>query len=317
MTAPRLLDGRLKLRHLVLIDALTEKGSVVAAAAALHITQPVVTRALKEVENILGVELYERGPRGITPTEAGVVFTGHARAVLAELSQAARHIEELSDASRGQVTVGIHLAGTNVLVPRAIARLKAERPQLTVIVREGSPEQLLKDLSVARVDLVVSRLTHRLSSDFRSRSLYQETVRFVVRDGHPLAQRAAVGLDDILAFPWTVPGRETALREELETFLRVRHRALPQDRVETTSFLTSRRLLLEADFVSVLPESIAADDPRFVFLPHPLDAVGDTVGLVYATNARLSPATQALVRALVEAAAEVEGGTEGGLERGQ
>ena len=82
MDMPKLLDGRLKLRHLLLVDALSRQGSVVGAAAALHITQPVATRSLHDIESILGVSLFDRGPRGITPTIFGEAFTTHARAVI-------------------------------------------------------------------------------------------------------------------------------------------------------------------------------------------------------------------------------------------
>jgi len=159
MDAPRLLDGRLKLRHLRLVDALSEHGSVVGAAAHLRVTQPVLTRALRDLEEILGVSLYDRGPRGITPTLYGSAFTEHARTVLAQLTQAGRHLAELADAGLGTVTVGTHLAGSNLLLPRAIAALKADRPHLTVVIHEASPEALLADLQAGRVDFVVGRLT--------------------------------------------------------------------------------------------------------------------------------------------------------------
>lgn len=76
-----MFDGRLKMRHLVLVDVLTAEGSVMAAAARLHVAQPSVTRALREPETIVGVELYERGPRGVTPTVYGLSFTEHARSI--------------------------------------------------------------------------------------------------------------------------------------------------------------------------------------------------------------------------------------------
>ncbi|GGL68850.1 hypothetical protein GCM10010095_62080 [Streptomyces anthocyanicus] len=123
MEMPRLLDGRLKFRHLVLIDALSRQGSVVGAAGELHVTQPAATRSLHELEDILGVPLFERGPRGVTPTVFGEAFTRHARAMLAQLTQAGRHVVELADADRGTVVVGTHLAGSTVLLPRAIAAL--------------------------------------------------------------------------------------------------------------------------------------------------------------------------------------------------
>ncbi|MEO6886539.1 MAG: LysR family transcriptional regulator, partial [Jatrophihabitantaceae bacterium] len=151
MDIPRLLDGRLKLRHLVLVDALTEHGTLVAAATQLRVTQPVLTRALQEVEQILGVPLYDRGPRGVRPTIYGTAFTEHARSVLAQLTQAGRHVAELADAGLGTVTVGTHLAGSNLLLPRAIARMKRERPHVTVIIHEATPEALLTDLEAGRV----------------------------------------------------------------------------------------------------------------------------------------------------------------------
>ncbi|MDT7669263.1 MAG: hypothetical protein QOC74_2046, partial [Pseudonocardiales bacterium] len=130
MEADRLLDGRLKLRHLVLVATIAEQGSVVRAAESLRVTQPVVTRGLRELEAILGVELFDRGPRGVSPTVYGTAFLAHAQAVLTQVRQAGQHIAELREGQAGSVTVGTHLAGSNVLLPRAISRLKRARPGL-------------------------------------------------------------------------------------------------------------------------------------------------------------------------------------------
>lgn len=206
MDMPKLLDGRLKLRHLLLVDALSRQGSVVGAAAALHITQPVATRSLHDIESILGVSLFDRGPRGITPTIFGEAFTTHARAVIAQLTEAGRHVVELADANRGTVIVGTHLAGSNVLLPGAIARLKVHHPLLTVVVREGTPEQLLTDLEAGRIDLIVGRLTSPTDDTAIRRNLYAESVELVTRVDHPLALREDVQLEELRGFPWILPG---------------------------------------------------------------------------------------------------------------
>ncbi|WP_300683055.1 LysR substrate-binding domain-containing protein [Nocardioides sp.] len=301
MDTVRLLDGRLKLRHLLFVDALSEQGSVVGASAALRVTQPVVTRGLHELEEILGVKLYERGPRGITPTEFGEAFTAHARAVLAQLTQAARHVEELADAGRGQVVVGTHLAGSNLLIPRAIARLKQSRPGLTVIVREGGSDSLLVDLTAGRVDLIVGRLTGPAVEGTRRRALYDESIQFVVGHHHPMAGRATVGLSELEAFPWILPGTDTVLRQELEAFFLTRGFVVPSNTVETTSYLTVRQLLIETDMIAAMPSLIGSDDPRLEPLPLGVD-VGHSVGVTLAAERRLSPATQAFVTALLETA---------------
>lgn len=295
---PKLLDGRLKIRHLVLVDALTRQGSVVGAAAELHVTQPVATRGLHDLEDILGVALYDRGPRGITPTVFGQAFTEHARAVLAQLHQAGRHVRELAEAERGTVVVGTHLAGSNVLLPLAIGRLKEVRPSLTVVVREGAPDALLAELEGGRVDLIVGRLTSPSTELISRTRLYTETVRLFSRAQHPLSQMSTVTLHELVCYPWILPGSETALRRELEEFF-VRHDLdLPLNRVEATSFLTVRKLLVENDFVAALPSLIAAEDNRLRPLPVALDTIGHSVGITTAATRALSPSAVALIDSL-------------------
>lgn len=307
MKIPRLLDGRLKLRHLSLVDALSRRGSVVGAAAELHLTQPAATRSLQELEDILGVPLYERRPRGVTPTVFGEAFTGHARAVLAQLAQAGRHVTELADADRGTVIVGTHLAGSNVLLPRAIAELKKARPYLTVVVREASPEALLLELEAGRIDFVVGRLTAPSDERTVRRKLYDESVELVVGAAHPLAGRAGLRLTDLADLPWILPGAETALRREIEEFFARHGMPLPMNRVETTSFLTVRQLLLETDVVAVLPGLITRDDSRIVRLGVSLDPIGHSVGLTLSAARPLGPSVQALIRSLEETAAGMTG----------
>ena len=239
MDPARLLDGRLKLRHFVLADALTDLGSVVAAAARLRSTQPALTRTLRELEDILGVPLYERGPRGVVPTVYGAAFTEHARAILAQVTQAGEHQAELADARRGTVTVGSHLAGSNLLLPAAIARFKSERPLVTVTIREASPDALLTELEAGRVDLIVGRLAGVPDPGHTVRhTLYGEPVRLVARNGHPARATEPLSLASLAAFPWILPGPETALRGELEEVFLRHDLALPENRVECTSILT-------------------------------------------------------------------------------
>ncbi len=305
MDMPKLLDGRLKLRHLLLVDALSRQGSVVGAAAALHITQPVATRSLHDIESILGVSLFDRGPRGITPTIFGEAFTTHALAVIAQLTEAGRHVVELADANRGTVIVGTHLAGSNVLLPGAIARLKVHHPLLTVVVREGTPEQLLTDLEAGRIDLIVGRLTSPTDDTATRRNLYAESVELVTRVDHPLAHREDVQLEELRGFPWILPGVETVLRRELEEFFARNGLPLPENRVEATSFLTVRQLLVETDMIAVLPSLIPRDDARLTTLSITLDPIGHSVGITSSATRTSSPSAQALIATLESFATEL------------
>jgi DNA-binding transcriptional LysR family regulator len=295
METSRLLDGRLKLRHLVLVDALSEQGSVVAAAAHLRVTQPALTRALRDLETILGVSLYERGPRGVTPTIYGTAFTEHARTVLAQLTQAGRHVAELADAELGTVTVGTHLAGSNLLLPRAIAALKAERPYVTVVIREATPEALLADLEAGRVDFIVGRLTAVRERTTKQHRLYDEPVRLVARAGHPAHALRSPVLSDLVDFPWILPGDETALRGELEEVFLRHDLPLPANRIECTSILILRNLLVETDMIAALPMLIAGDDARLAVLPVSLEPMSHTVGITQPAQRPPSPSARALL----------------------
>jgi DNA-binding transcriptional LysR family regulator len=302
---PQLLDGRMKFRHLVLLDAIVRRGTIVGAAAELHVTQPVVTRGLRDLEEILDVTLFDRGPRGLTPTVYGQAFTEHARAILAQARQAARHVVELADAERGTVVVGTHLFGSNVLLPRAIAALKQRRPNVTVVVRDGTPDALLVELRAGRLDLVVGRLTQLSGEGLLRRTLYDESVVLVVRAGHPLAGAEAEDLAELAGFPWILPGPETALRGELEEFFHANDVALPANRVEATSFLTVRQLLRETDMVAALPRLVTEDDPGIVELALSLEPIGHSVGLTLPAGPTPTPSARALLDELVAVAGEV------------
>jgi DNA-binding transcriptional LysR family regulator len=311
MDRPQLLDGRLKIRHLVYIDALASAASMAQAAERLHVTQPVVTRTLQDLEAVLGVPLFERSARGITPTVFGAAFTDHARAVLAQLRVTAEHMAALADGSAGTVTVGTHLAGSNLLLPLALARLKRTSPRVTVVVREGDPESLAAGLLAGAVDLIVGRLTGLdEATRLRQEPLYAEPVRLVAREGHPALGRPGgqeTTLADLMCYPWVVPVTETALRRELEgAFLR-EGLALPADRVECTHILTTRHLLLHSDAIGALPGLIAEGEPGLAPLPVALPFVSSAVGITEATERAASPATRALADCLRAVAAELRG----------
>lgn len=267
----RLLDGRLKLRHLVLATAIADAGSLARAAEQLRITQPVVTRGLQDLESVLGVPLFERSAQGAVATVYGVAFVEHARGVLAQIRQAGRTLNEIASADAGTVTVGTHLAGSNVLLPLAIARMKNAHPGVTVVVRESTPDALESSLLLGDIDLTVGRLT---PADPRIEQvrLYVEPIVLVVRADHPVLHGRVPSFATLAALPWIVPVSGTALRRELEQLFAAHGLPWPSNRVECTSALTLRRLILDGDCVAALPELVARhDDDLAVIAPVDLD----------------------------------------------
>jgi DNA-binding transcriptional LysR family regulator len=252
---------------------------------------------LQELEAILGASLYERGPRGVTPTTIGRAFTRHVRAVLAQLSQADRQVTELADPRRGTVVVGTNL-GSHMLLPQAIAGLKRECPLLTVIVREGSPEALSAELEAGRIDLIVGRFTWPTTGSEVRIPLYDESIEICARAQHPLAQRRSLTFADLGDYPWVIPGTEMALRREIEQLFARHGMALPDNRVEAPCWLIVRQLLLESDFLAALPGPMELYEPGLRALPVSFGPMGHGVGITTAAGRALSPWANALIQRL-------------------
>lgn len=310
---PRQFD-RFTLRQLRLLVAIVEQGSLLRAGEAIGLTQPAVTRSLRELEASVGVPLFHRGNRGVTPTAYGKVLLGRARLALAQMSQAAEEIGDLAQGAGGRVAVGTLLAGSARLLPEAIDLLLRERPQVVVQVVEGTNDRLQPALARGELDLVVGRL-----SEFRHReglereALLSEGVTLVVRADHPLTRRSTSALAELDRWRWILPPPETSLRRQFDQAFLDAGLEPPPAAVESVSLLTNRGLLLRSDLVGVWPAGVAREetaDGRLAGLPFPVPSLGRgasqaLLGVSFLRDTALSPTAEAFLSALRRAAASV------------
>ncbi|MER6981948.1 LysR substrate-binding domain-containing protein [Streptomyces carpinensis] len=302
----RLLDGRFKLRHLTLVTTIAEHGSLVGAAQALHVTQPVVTRGLREAEEVLGVSLFQRGPRGVKPTVYGELLIENARAILGNLRRVGEHIDQIQRVGDRPVRVGTNLAGAYTLLPRAVIALKQERPMTAVAVLEGTPDELVKQLHRNEVDLLVGRLTPEESGvGLRQLRLYDEPVRIVARRGHPALTLPTPTIEALVDFPWVLPTRPALLRDEIDELFAERDLDPPSNLIECTTILTIRAILAGTDAVAVLPAMIGAGDDTLDVLPIVLETVPLSIGITWRADEPLSDSAQLLLGKLRRVAREI------------
>ena len=275
---------------------------MVRAAEAIGLTQPAVTKAVRDLERDLGVDLFERGNRGVTPTIYGEALVRHARCVLAQLVHAAEEIDDLAHGVGGRVAIGTLLAASARLLPRAVARLRAERPRVVVDVVEGTNDRLQPMLLRGELDMVVGRLTEfRHRARVHQEPLYDEEIVILSRPGHPLALDEHLRLADLRSADWILPPPETTLRRQLEKAFFDAALEPPRCAVQSVSLLTNRRLLYESDLIGAWPRGVAADDlvaGHLVSLPVRLSEILGPVGVSTRKSARLSPAAQALLTIL-------------------
>jgi DNA-binding transcriptional LysR family regulator len=276
-----LLTTHLKLRHLVIVLAIAEQGSLVRAAEELYLTQPALSRALREAEHAVGASLFERTGRRMVPTPAGQVCLEHSKAIVGHVGTLRRRVDEITDPEAGVVRVGAHVTGANLLLPRAVARFTADRPRVEVLLREAPPETLIQELGNGDLDLLVGRVTdHPSTARLRLVPLYREEFRVVAALGHPVHAVTEVALRDLVGYPWVVPLANTPLRDELEENFRSAGLTPPVHRVESGTPATLRTLVAEAGFLALMPESMAGAEPGLQMLELHLAGLAQQVGIL-------------------------------------
>jgi DNA-binding transcriptional LysR family regulator len=167
-----------------------------------------------------------------------------------------------------------------------------------VVVREGTPDTLQQLLLSGDIDLTVGRLSPVVPGRLEQERLHHEPIRLVVRAEHPVPDATRIPLADLLVYPWIFPVAQTALRDELEAVFFHEGLPLPADRVECTSILTMRNLLVSSDVVAALPMFIAVDDPALRILPTQLSSIRRAVGVTIAKDRAPSAAAAALLARL-------------------
>ncbi|MFM2288475.1 MAG: hypothetical protein RL684_1618 [Pseudomonadota bacterium] len=303
---PWFLRARLKPRQLMLVSAICEVGNIHRAAEALNMSQPAASKLLKDLEDLLGVSLFERLPRGMRPTWYGEALTRHARAALSSLVQAGQEIEALRTGRFGEVGVGA-IAGPAVsLLPQAVAIVARERPGLRVQLLVESSDLLLERLSQGKLDIMVGRLFERHDKrNLAYERLADEPVCAVVRPGHALLEAVGLGLPQLAAQPWIVPPMGSVLRHRFELMFQEDGLAIPSQLIETSALVFITKMLQQSDFLAIVPTDVARYYAAFglvAILPVQLTCTMDAFGLITRTDWQLSPGAQVVLQALKTAA---------------
>ena len=248
MTVPSL---GLKLAHMRLVAAISDRGQLQQAAEDVGLTQPAASRMLGEIERLIGAPLFERHPKGMTPTDMGRTFARRARLVAAEMQDLGREVADLRQGLAGMARVGsVTGPAVGCLVP-AIRRLREIAPQVEVRVDVAPSTVLLRALAEGELDFMIGRLLPESDpSDYTVLPGRPEPISFLVRRGHPLDGRAGLGLAELAAYEWVIQERGTPIRTAVEAALALEGLAIPRGVVATSSLLVMVALLAQSDAVA-------------------------------------------------------------------
>jgi DNA-binding transcriptional LysR family regulator len=305
-SAPWFVRARLKTRQLMLLVAIDDEGNIHRAAEILCISQPSASKLLKDLEDVLGVSLFERLPRGMRPTWYGEAMIRHARIVLSSLTQAGSELAALKTGRFGEVSVGAIIGPALCLLPQAVAIVAQQHPDVRVQICVESSDVLMERLRQNKLDIMVGRIfeTHD-KTNLSYEILSDELVCAVVRPGHPMLGTPALTLKQLQHLRWIVPPMGSVLRHRFDLMFQEAGIGIPSHLIEASSITFITKMLQQSDCVAVVPADIAcyyASYGMVTTLPIQLSCTMDAFGIVLRNNWLLSPAAKVLLAALRAAA---------------
>ncbi len=299
---PQSALARVKLRHLTVLLAVAEHGSLVRAAQALSVTQPAVSKALAELEDITGQRLLRRTRKGVEFSAAGRVLARYAGSSVRTLREGLDSIAQARAADAPVLMIGALPNVAATVLPPAVRRFLDAEPAARVRVRTGSNAYLVGLLRQGELDVVIGRMAE--SADMQGLSfeyLYPEVVVFAVRPGHPLLQAAGTNAPSVATlrrYRMVLPDAGTRLREAADQYLLASGLGHPDRIVETIDVSFGRRFVLDTDAIWCVPTGVVENDlatGALAALPLNTEASQGPVGLSLRADRLPSEALQRLL----------------------
>lgn len=293
----------LNVRQMLDLLAVVDHGGVTAAARVLNVSQPALTRSVRQLEETLDVQLLARVGRGVEPTRFGRSLAQHARTIEAELRHATRDLSDLRQADGGHLAIGASPIGMATLVGPAIAGLRRARPGLTVDVRNDAFGSQLDALDRGDLDIVIGALfgvagTHE---HLVEEVLFQNSLSVIVRGDHPLTGRTDLSFADLASESWIIARGSATIRQLVANEFRFEGAEPPKFAVETDSMLCVKGLLLSGDFVCANPPELFATEIERGLLKElrlRWHSGSRAIGFTLRENGTITPPMEALIEIL-------------------
>ncbi|MSQ57793.1 MAG: LysR family transcriptional regulator [Limnohabitans sp.] len=287
---------------LLLLATIADCGSLTAAARERRTTQPALSKQLKRLENQLGVPLFERSLRGVTPNAYGQALLPRARAIQNQVMQAAQEVAQLRGSLEGHVVIALSHFATLALLPLVITPFRNRWPDVQISImpptfqlgslREGKPHFA-----------VVSLPVERLGSEFTTRPIYSTNLVVVTRKGHPLAE--ATQLSQLVDSQWVLPSMESSMALGLARAFKRKKLPAPICKVTSETLTGFETLVLNTDLIGAMPlEVFRARSISNGLTLVPINPVieGPHVAIVRWSDAHPTPAAEELEEIFVHVA---------------
>jgi len=291
------------LRHLTYFLAVAEHRSFTRAAAALFVSQPALSQQIRQLEESLGAQLFDRNGRTIQLTDAGEVWLRYAQRVTQALEEGKRAIHDVEDLSRGSLRVAVTPTFTAWFTGPVLAAFWHRYPAIRLTISEMSQERIEEQLLNGEVDVGIA-FEDLHSADIVMQPLLKETLALVVSRQHPLAVNRSISLDALNEALLVLLSADFATRGQIDRAC-AQKGLHAQVAMEANSITAVLELICRTPLATLLPAAIAAgrDDLRAISLKPPL--LERTAVLMERKDAWQSTAARAFKTIALEMAARL------------
>ncbi|AHG22910.1 hypothetical protein Z042_18730 [Chania multitudinisentens RB-25] len=208
----------IKLQKMKVFQMVVNLGSISAAAAALHLTQPALTRSLKELEASLEVDLIIRGKHGITLTGAGKIFKLRVDQIIRDIDLAINEVREVAKFRSSSISFGFSSSLTYTVLPETIKRFQDFFPKINISLVEGKLTELLPKVRRGEMDFCISIITNELLiNDLTFDAFFTMPFYIVARKGHPLEKSSSI--KELEGATWCLPSNVFGYQKEVESII--------------------------------------------------------------------------------------------------
>lgn len=286
-----------QLRHFL---AAVDSGSMTLASMSQNITQPTLSRSIRTLEENLGVDLFERGHRGVLPTRYGQLLATHARSILHGFDQAVADVGAMRAGGLGHVRIGIGSTATDPRVAHAVAQLAMSPDNITLAVDYDVPETQFARLRRGELDAIIDTMRPDLDTgDLNFKPVAHVSMVLVARAGHPILAQGEVQRRDLARWPWAIFNQPNA--EAFYRGLLGLDEEQQNIRVRSSSPTMLRQLLLGGDLIGLMNRVEVEDflaDGRLCEVPTDMRRVETTLCVITRRRTYMSGALRIVIKAL-------------------
>lgn len=247
------------LRHLRYLLAVADHGGFTRAAEALHVSQPTLSQQIRQLEETLGVALFDRTSRTVKATDAGEAYIECARRVLVELEAGKRALHDVKDLSRGNLRLAMTPTFMAYLVGPLVRDFAARYPGIHLQIFELSMDDIEAGLADDSLDIAIA-FTPVRHPDLECIPAFTETLGVMVGREHPLYDsRGVLTSSDLAQLDFALLAPDFITRLSIDEYFR-QLGITPQVRIEVNSVSTLLEVVRHASMATMLPEAIATED---------------------------------------------------------